>query len=55
MNALADDPEAVADLSLRNRLLDASPQELAQMQAEIAETNRSSHMWFVTQRPREAA
>jgi SAM-dependent methyltransferase/ribosomal protein S27AE len=55
MNALADDPEAVADLALRNRLLDASPQELAQLQAEIAETNRSSHMWFVAQRPRAAA
>jgi SAM-dependent methyltransferase len=55
INALADDPEAVADIALRNRLLDADPQELAQLQAEIAETNRSSHMWFVAQRPREAA
>jgi len=53
MNALNDDPEAVRDIALRNRLLDSSPHELAELQAEIAEANRSSHMWFVAQRPRE--
>lgn len=55
MNALADDPEAVADVALRNRLLAADAYELAQLQSEIADTNRSSHMWFVSQRPREGA
>ncbi len=51
MNALADDPEAVADRALRDRLVAADAQELARMQAEIAEANRSSHMWFVARRP----
>lgn len=55
MNALADDPDAVADAALRDRLLAADPGELARLQTEIAENNRSSHMWFVAQRPREGA
>lgn len=54
MNALDDDPNAVTDPRWRDRLLSASAADRSRLQAEIAASLHSSHMWIVARRPNEA-
>jgi threonine dehydrogenase-like Zn-dependent dehydrogenase len=51
-NALAGDPEAVADPNLRERLMQANPEQRSAMQNQLVAEKRSSHMWIIARRPR---
>lgn len=50
-NALKDNPDAVADLAVRQKLLAADAAERQQMQDDLVSECRSSHMWAIMRRP----
>lgn len=49
-SALAKNPNAVADLAVREELLKADESEKAELQARLVAECRSSHMWFAAKR-----
>ena len=54
-NALANDPTAVADPALREKLLSADADNRRRLQDELVADRRSSHMWAVMRCPLQDA
>ncbi len=55
LNALKEDPEAVADPELRAFLSDADAAARAEFQHRLSAEGKSSHMWLLARRPADGA